>query len=91
MKEIIDKLLTIQKELNAIVDLPEENLSWQSKFELVFSPNYSRKFMDLIKELNLSFDYYDPDCDYVDDVLAFISAMNNTMSEVQSLSVIFEK
>lgn len=76
---VTEQLKNLQKEANEIYN---SDISWETKYKLIFSKNISRKFNELIEESNESFSYYDPDCDYEDDVIAFISAMNEKIEEI---------
>lgn len=59
---------TIFERAKRIVD--SEELTWEKKYDLIFSNEISDQF-DL--------DYYDPDCDYEDDVRAFMNALEDYM------------
>ena len=48
----------------------DDNLTWEQKYKLIFSPECSR----LVNEY---LDYYDPDASYEEDVWAFMSAFDN--------------
>lgn len=52
----------------------DNSLSWEDKYDKIFSDKISRKVFDLI-----SLDYYDPDTSYEEDVSAFMSAFNEYM------------
>ena len=45
----------------------ESDLEWREKYDMIFSEEISRK---------VKFDYYDPDCDYEDDTMAFYKAFS---------------
>ena len=45
------------------------NLSWEAKYDLIFSPELSRRVFELAR-----FNYYDPDATYEEDVMAFFNA-----------------
>jgi len=62
---------------NAQVHTGDEDV-WHMTYNLVFSDNCSSLAYDLMKELNISFDYYDPDTTYQEDVEAFAQALNST-------------
>lgn len=47
-----------------------EHLSWEVKYDLIFSPHCSQKFWGLAH----GFDWYDPDSSYEEDVSAFFYA-----------------
>lgn len=48
------------------------DLSWKNKYDMIFSKEISHK---------LDFDYYDPDSDYDDDVIAFMNAFDDYMKK----------
>ena len=62
-------------------------MSWEDKYDLIFNQNCSRKVFAAFSELNLRFDYYDPDADYEDDVLAFANALK---ARIEELAPLFE-
>lgn len=74
-----EQLKNLQKEANEIYN---SDIPWETKYKLIFSKNISRKFYELIEEINEHFSYYDPDSSYDDDVIAFISAMNEKIEEI---------
>lgn len=51
------------------------DLSWEAKYDLIFSPTLSQRFYQIAR----SFDWYDPDADYEDDVSAFFYAAKSYM------------
>lgn len=59
---------------------------WHMTYNLVFSDNCSSLAYDLMKELNISFDYYDPDTTYQEDVEAFAQALNSTCRAAAQLA-----
>lgn len=74
-----EQLKKLQKEANEIYN---SDIPWETKYKLIFSKNISRKFNELIEEINEHFSYYDPDSNYDDDVIAFMSAMNEKIEEI---------
>lgn len=68
----------------------QEDVDWEMKFDLVFSQEVSRRVFNLLDALNVSFDYYDPDTSYEEDVLAFSNAFNEKMEELKKVSYMFE-
>jgi hypothetical protein len=50
----------------------ESELSWEKKYDLIFSEEISKQ---------VSFDWCDPDMDYEDDVKAFMSAFEIYIEE----------
>lgn len=55
---------------------------WAIAYGLVFSKNCSQRAHALFKQLNVDFDYYDPDTSYEEDVEAFASALNNSCEHI---------
>lgn len=53
------------------------DLGWQEKYDMIFSEEIFSKF---------SLDYYDPDCDYEDDVMAFMNALDEYMRKQNIIS-----
>lgn len=76
---VTEQLKNLQKEANEIYN---SDMPWETKYKLIFSKNISRRFNELIEEINEHFSYYDPDSDYDDDVIAFMSAMNEKIEEI---------
>lgn len=76
---VTKQLKNLQKEANEIYN---SDIPWETKYKLIFSKNISRRFNELIEEINEHFSYYDPDSDYDDDVIAFMSAMNEKIEEI---------
>lgn len=56
------------------------SISWEEKYDLIFSNNISKK---------MDFDWYDPDCGYDDDVIAFMNAFDSYMIKQEKLHKIF--
>lgn len=52
----------------------DSDLSWEDKYDMIFSEEISRKF---------SLDYYDPDTSYQEDVMAFMGALDDHMRKQQ--------
>lgn len=48
---------------------------WEDKFSRIFSKDISDKIRKLRNELGISFEYYDPDTTYQEDVTAYIDAL----------------
>lgn len=66
--ENLKTILELNNKVNYIVDL---NLSWELKYNLIFSDEISSRVFELI-----DLDYYDPDSTYEADVLAFVDGFN---------------
>lgn len=67
-----NKLTKLQDLLNLTNKIFKSDISWEAKFDLIFSDNISRAVFDLI-----SLDYYDPDTTYEEDVSAFVHAFRD--------------
>jgi hypothetical protein len=52
----------------------ESDLSWVDKYDMIFSEDISRK---------TDFEWYDPDCDYEDDVRAFMEGFEKWMEKLK--------
>jgi len=66
-------ILALIKKAEAIRD--DELLSWEDKYNLIFSNNVSTKIYKELKDYNIKFEYYDPDQDHEDDINAYINAL----------------
>ena len=70
--------------------MSEENVNWEIKYDLIFSKEVSRRIFDLFDELNIRFEYSDPDTSYEDDLRAFSSALEEKMEELSKVQYMFE-
>ena len=61
------------------VQLRDCGSCWATKYEAVFSKDLSRK----VWELDHSFDYYDPDTSYEEDVRAFVDALQERVADLE--------
>lgn len=59
--------------LDKVYNDPE--LSWDTKYSLIFSENISRQFTAQLDHYGIRLDYYDPDSSYEDDVRAYYEAL----------------
>lgn len=75
-KEQHDKIQPIVERINRIMDL--EDASWEDKYNAIFSKELSRVFFDTFP----SFDYYDPDTSYQEDVCEFVWAVNSFWKDI---------
>lgn len=69
--------------ITTVVEAPD--VPWATKYDQVFSAHASLRVRELLQELRIPFDYYDPDADYEDDVMAFYNALKDTMKQVDAL------
>ena len=60
----------------------ESDLDWQTKYDLIFSADISRKVI---------FEYYDPDMDYEDDVRAFMNGFDDYYKKQSKINDIIYK
>jgi radical SAM superfamily enzyme YgiQ (UPF0313 family) len=65
----MDEITLIHERAKRIVS---SDLSWKDKYNMIFSDDVSGKVIHL-------FDYYDPDSDYDDDVIAFMNGFDEYM------------
>ena len=63
------ELQEIYKEAKEIF---ESSISWKAKYDLIFSDRISKK---------VSFDWYDPDTSYEEDVTYFMKGFDSYMNE----------
>lgn len=70
--KILEELRDLQIQVNEIFN---SEVSWEVKYDLIFSDQISRRVFTLIK-----LDYYDPDTSYQEDVTAFVNAFNEKMA-----------
>ena len=70
----MEKLLELHDNATQIVN---SDLSWEAKYDLIFSANLSRKVFDIA----IGFDYYDPDTTYEEDVMAFYYAFTEYLGK----------
>lgn len=68
----------------------EEDVDWEVKYDLIFSKEVSRRIFDLFDELNVRFEYYDPDTSYEEDLKAFSSALEEKIAELSKVQYMFE-
>jgi hypothetical protein len=73
-----EKFVALADKSSAICD---SDVSWETKFELIFSPEISQAIFDT----DISLDYYDPDTSYEEDVLAFVSAVKHKADEIRTV------
>ncbi len=76
-------LQELQAQLKQVRAVVASNISWDDKYDLIFNPRCSRKVFAAFRELNLRFEYYDPDSDYEDDVRAFANAFEERMTALE--------
>ena len=55
--------------------------SWELKYELIFSEEISVA----IRNTGVSFEYYDPDTTYEEDVRAYVNSVNEKADEIEKV------
>ena len=74
--EEIDKLLNLIQRAERTY---ESDLDWEDKYDVIFSKSCSQEINLLRKQVGLSFDYYDPDTSYEEDVSAYVRALRDQL------------
>lgn len=73
------KLLKIlANDVNTVI---KSELEWEEKYDLIFSDTLSSRIYETLKNINIRFDYYDPDTSYEEDAVAFSNGLNNFLTE----------
>lgn len=71
-----------------VASLPKEDGDhWRDAYDVTFSKAYSVRIRVLLTELNVRFDYDDPDSSYREDVEAYTTALRR---RIQELEPVFE-
>lgn len=83
MQHLVQQLQATFQFLTAVVENP--NLTWHDKYSQVFCEHGSTRVHSLFKQLNLSFDYCDPDTGYQQDAMAFYDALKERMVKLEPL------
>lgn len=81
------ELLVLHAQVRALVDKALEQKDsrvWHDTFDQVFSDTRSSRIRELLRHFDVDFDYYDPDMDYDDDVLAFWHAFDEHIQKLSS-------
>ena len=70
-----------------LISIAETNdLNYEDKYAIIFSPKFSQLFYNILEELNIKFEYYDPDSTYDEDVLAFSNALKDNLERFRLIS-----
>ena len=62
-----------------------EDLTWEDKYSLIFREKYTSVLYNAFSELNIKFEYDDPDTDYQEDVLAFSNALKENLNRFTNI------
>lgn len=63
----------------------QAKIQWEEVYRLVFNKNMNQRISFLLKELNSELQYYDPDTNYQEDVLAFSNALEEKMNLLNNI------
>jgi hypothetical protein len=82
------ELLALEKTMSTVVETArsgdrEYDDPWQHAYDSIFCDDVSRRIGAIFEEMGVYFDYYDPDMDYDDDVLAFYNAVKDKLEELK--------
>jgi hypothetical protein len=82
------ELLALEKTMTALIETArsgnrEYDDPWQHAYDSIFCDDVSRRIGAIFEEMGVYFDYYDPDMDYDDDVLAFYNAVKDKLEELK--------
>lgn len=83
LRNNMEPLNKLNKILQLAKDIENSDLGDEEKYDMIFSDKISLQVAPLFKELNVCFEYCDPDTSYDEDVRAFISALE---SELEALN-----
>jgi hypothetical protein len=81
----VRKLLLAQAEIRAILAM---DMPWKDKYDLIFADRRSGVVYSAFAQLNLSFEWPDPDLDYEDDARAFAHALDERMTQIGPLAAL---
>jgi hypothetical protein len=59
--------------------------TWEDKFNAIFA-KYNEEIKPCLKKYNMSFEYYDPDASYEDDVKALASALHGIRDRIEAFA-----
>ena len=78
LDDLITKLLRIVNQAERII---AAEISWRTKYDLVFSDDIA----GAVRDLNIRLEWYDPDTSYEEDVLAYMSAIRERADEFKKI------
>jgi len=83
--QIQDTMSTMEK-VQRFIELEKQILKifnseafWKTKYDLIFAINKE------IVEIKMGFEWYDPDCDYEDDVRAYVQAIKKKVEDYNKI------
>jgi hypothetical protein len=82
------ELLTLEKTMSESIETArsgktEHDDPWAEAYDSVFCAAVSKRIWAIFDEMGVFFEYYDPDMDYDDDVLAFYNAVKDKLEELK--------
>lgn len=83
------KLVKLNQRIQNLIQ--ENNISWETRYEIIFSSQVSKQIFTYFKEIGIVFDYYDPDTSYEEDVKAFADAVNDKIVELSTIEYMFQE
>lgn len=84
--EPLPLLLSHIEQLLRWVDAAEQDSgheAWRTAYDLVFNRSNNKAMWTCLRQLNLDFDWYDPDTSYEEDVQAFASALKGLKKRLE--------
>jgi predicted RNA-binding protein with EMAP domain len=70
--------------LSVAQDIRQSDLPVETQYDMIFSEKISIQAYSIFKELGQSFDYYDPDTSYEEDMDYYIRALSEHISNLHS-------
>lgn len=80
---MIDKIKDIVKNINEAETIFKSTASWEIKYDAIFA----MKIHHLIRESGFTFDWYDPDASYEEDVTCYFRALEQFKDNLGDLVV----
>ncbi len=81
MKERIQNLI---KAIDEVISFDKPDVNDEMLYTVVFQ-THSEVIIHMIKALGLTFDWYDPDTSYREDVDAYLGALKNFKKDLETL------
>lgn len=89
MKKLANRLLKLYAVLQTaqnIYILTEVPIT--TRYDLIFSDNVAARIYTLTKKLNLTFEPYDPDTSYAEDLSYFMRAVDELIAQVRAVDAV---
>lgn len=86
--EILTDLQNIKVNLSSVVNNSYElntEEAWLIAYKYIFSENVSRRALEILSEIGINTDYYDPDGSYKEDVETFKSFFDEKFEVVEKM------